>query len=70
MAQLVVRLPGSHEVVCSNPHADALVFLAENIPVLSGRLVSFSLWQVRYASVEKNETKLSVQCCQIFRIQR
>ena len=38
MAQLVVRLPGRHEVVGSNP-CRCVTFLAESIPVLSGRLV-------------------------------
>ena len=38
MAQLVVCLPGRHEVVGSNPCC-CVTFLAENIPVLSGRLV-------------------------------
>ena len=37
-AQLVVHLSGRHEVVGSNP-CWCVTFLAENIPVLSGRLV-------------------------------
>ena len=36
---VVVRLPGRHEVVRSNPGC-CVTFLAENIPVLSGRLVA------------------------------
>ena len=39
LAQLVVRLPGRHEVVGSKP-CWCVTFLAESIPVLSGRLVS------------------------------
>ena len=38
MAQLAVRLPGRHEVAGSNP-SGYVTFLAENIPVFSGRLV-------------------------------
>ena len=39
MAQLLVRLPDRNEVVGSNPGWSVLFFFAENIPVLSGRLV-------------------------------
>ena len=38
MAQLVVRLPGKHEVVGSKPWW-CVTFSGENIQVLSGRLV-------------------------------
>ena len=38
LAQLVVRPPSRHEVVRSNP-CRCVTCLAENIPVLSGRLV-------------------------------
>ena len=38
MAQLVVRLPGRHEVVGSNP-CRCVTFLAENILVFNGRLI-------------------------------
>ena len=39
LAKLIVRLPGRHEVVGSKP-CGCVTFLAENIPVLNGRLVS------------------------------
>ena len=39
MAQLVERLPARHEVMDSNPGLSVTFFIAENIPVLSGRLV-------------------------------
>ena len=39
MAQLVVRLPARYEVVGSNPGWSVIFFIAENIPVISGRLV-------------------------------
>ena len=47
VAQLVVRLSPRHEVMGSNP-CRSVKFLAENIPVFSGRLllllvISFSL---------------------------
>ena len=42
VAQLVERLPGRHEVTGSNPYW-SVKFLAEIIPVLSGRLVFYCI---------------------------
>ena len=71
MAQSVVRLPGSHEVVGSNP-CWCITFLAENIPVLSGLLVlnirilhrrlgseKVGVWVTDISSINIPEEKLS-----------
>ena len=55
MAQMVVRLPGRHEVVGSNP-CSCVTFLAENIPVLSGHLVH--ICQLLFSSINSGVSRI------------
>ena len=69
MAQLVVRLRGRHEVVGSNP-CWCVTFLAQNIPVLSGRLVYFNecLGEVVEDGVEHEVVQVSVFVSLVVRV--
>ena len=67
MAQLVVV--DRHEVVCSNPGWSVTFFIAENIPVLSGRFDQIYLKEtfylelcvyVRYINISPISTKIAL----------